>query len=82
MGKFYIVEDCNSCEFYGFRTVDGVRKFLLDKFIDNMEKWYAIDGQTSAQAVEAMGKDLVNIMTENYPYIEDAYYTHIVEVKD
>ena len=82
MGKLYIVEDCNSGEFYGFRSVDGVRKFLLDKFIDNMEKWYAIDGKTSAQAVEGMGKDLVNIMTGDYPYIEDAYYSYIVEVMD
>lgn len=82
--EIYIVEDYNSGDFYGFKSVEGARLFMLKHFADHLTDWYG-NGAKLFDFDEVAGtiaRELKGLLDTDYPYIEDVMYSRKVTIMD
>ena len=79
--KVYIVEMCESCEYYAFSSDAKAKEFMLKKYLKNeitQAKHCAMHSDNVDEVVNIIRIDLECIL--NRGYLEDAMYMSIAEL--
>lgn len=76
MDKIYIVEDYNSGEFYGFKTVEGARLYIMSIYSKSLRGFI-----TKERVIDEFSNDLITLASK-LPYVEDFAYTKECSIMD
>ena len=79
--KIYIVEMCESCEYYAFSSDAKAKEFMLKKYLKNeitQAKHCAMHSDNVDEVVNIIKIDLESIM--NRGYLEDSMYMSVADL--